>query len=270
MDMDLVEGYTVYRSNSASGPYTALALTAAQNRNGPVNYTDSSLSQGVYYYYKIAVNVQWGGAGAPEYMTTTAMSAASAPVYLGASPTATQVVDTPTGTPTPQPTGTYTITVTLTWTFTQTVTLTATLTASGTGTNTCSSTPTWTETPVPSLTYTSTGTYTATATATATATFALAANLSAEKLAILNSPLENGRLLAAFYSEEAGTASIYVYNVAGEMVYRDVFDTVAGVNTIDREFKKARGLYLLRAVIKTQSGTVRLPVRKFAVTKNVY
>lgn len=103
-----------------------------------------------------------------------------------------------------------------------------------------------------------------------TATSALAVNLHNEKLAVLNSPITDGRLQIGLYSAEAGTVIIYVYNISGELVLKKAMGISEGANVINEEFKKARGVYILRAVIMTQSGTEKPPLKKFVVTKNLY
>jgi hypothetical protein len=64
--------------------------------------------------------------------------------------------------------------------------------------------------------------------------------------------------------------SLYAFNVAGELVYKETLPVSAGPNVFDREFRKARGVYILRAVVKTNSNISKLPMKKFAVVKNNY
>lgn len=273
IDMDLVTGYTVYRSDNPSGVYAAVSYTAAQNRNGPVAFTDATVAQGSCYYYKIAINVEWGGGnGAPDYFVTGARSEASLLMCAASTPTITPTQPSPSVTPTR--TETNTDTPTMTYTATGTTTQTNTDTSTPTGTFTCTPTPTGSATGTPTFTHTPSATSSATAvntaTPTVTATSALAANLDREKLVILNIPITDGRLQIGLYSAEAGTVTIYVYNISGELVLKTAAGIYEGANVINEEFKKARGVYILRAVIKTQSGTEKPPLRKFVVIKNIY
>jgi len=87
---------------------------------------------------------------------------------------------------------------------------------------------------------------------------------------ILNSPIKNGRLQLGIFAEGAGNVFLYAYNISGELVYREMLSVSAGPNVFDREFKKARGVYILRAVLKTTAGTKKMPLNKFAVVRNDY
>jgi hypothetical protein len=222
------------------------------------------------YYYQLAVNFEWGGGGgAPAYYVSSARSGITGGVYTAYSPTP---VLTQTETPV------FSATHTKTETSTETDTVTRTPTATDTATNTNTETVTFTCTPT--LTLTATATFTATTTSTAsptasatvtpTATSALAVNLAAEKFVILNSPISHGMLELGVYSGKTGRIIIYIYGISGELALKKEFALSAGANVINCDFKKARGLYILRGVIKDEDGTHKLPLRKFGVTKNMY
>ena len=70
---NIITGYTVYRSLSAGSGYIALTYTASQNKGAVVTFVDSGLVTNTTYYYKIAVNYEWGGTGNTintRYVTT--------------------------------------------------------------------------------------------------------------------------------------------------------------------------------------------------------
>lgn len=265
IDTDLVAGYTVYRSTAAAGTYTAITYTASQNRNGSIVFTDDGVSEGNTYYYKIAVNVIWGGGnGAPDYFITDARSAASTGIYFGPTPTITPSVDITVSSMTYTPTLTQTITPTYTPSYTETYTLTCTETVTETITPTLTVTITMSSTYTETVTVTLTGSPTTvpnTPTPTITATSALGVNIASEKMVILNSPVKNGRLQLGIYVQSAVTARIFVFNIAGELVYKETMPLFEGSNVIDRPFKKAGGIYILRVY----AGSQKIPVKKFAV-----
>jgi hypothetical protein len=157
MDMDLVYGYTVYRSTTVAGVYASIG-TVLQNRGNAIQYTDNTgLVYGQAYYYKFGVNFNWGGGGgAAAYYSTGAESLASSSGSIA----------TLTNTPTASPTGSDTATCT----YTQTFTCTGTDTATPTGTYTATQASTGSDTPTPTNTATSTGTATCTPTYTGTST----------------------------------------------------------------------------------------------------
>lgn len=104
---DLITGYTVYRGEAVDGVYEKITGTAAQSKGGQVSFTDSYIIDAWRtYYYKIAVNVMWGGGnGAPDYYISEAMSGASSGVTLiNPTPTITPTISEPTATPTATPT----------------------------------------------------------------------------------------------------------------------------------------------------------------------
>ncbi len=72
---NLIAGYTVYRSASLAGTYSPISYTANQVKGGPVSFTDSGVSPGNTYYYKIGVNYVWdGGSNTINYYTSYALS----------------------------------------------------------------------------------------------------------------------------------------------------------------------------------------------------
>jgi len=77
MTLNDITGYTLYRSSSINGTYTA--ITIVPQSTGQIQCTDNfNITGGTTYYYKISVNFAWGGGnGAPAYYETKAMSAAS-------------------------------------------------------------------------------------------------------------------------------------------------------------------------------------------------
>jgi len=130
------------------------------------------------------------------------------------------------------------------------------MTATGTVTNAPSATCTLTRTP--------------TFTATATATSGKEVNIALEKIVVFDNPVTSGVLSLGIYSEQDAEASIYVYSISGELVYRGAAELARGANEVKKDFKKARGVYLIRVILKGQNGTVKLPIRKFAVISNKY
>ncbi|HDQ26601.1 MAG TPA: hypothetical protein ENN43_07670, partial [bacterium] len=60
---NVISSYTVYRSTAPGSGFQALTYTAKQEKGGTVTFTDASLNTATTYYYKIAVNFEWGGTG---------------------------------------------------------------------------------------------------------------------------------------------------------------------------------------------------------------
>ncbi len=304
---NLVTGYTVYRSTEPGGigGYEKLTVTASQVKGGIVSYTDTGLNQSDTYYYKIAVNFEWGGGnGAPEYFISNAMSAASTGIYSGPSPTIT-----PTWTKTPFYTSTYTYTETLTYTFTPTPINTATETATPTDTNTGTQTPGFTLTSSPTFTLTETDTATETGTPTLTITLTLTFTLSAtpsmtetytatatlsntltltptitptlqpqisdslkykllrDRIAVLNNPVKDGILRIALYNEKNAIVKISLYNINGELVMKINSNIAGGFTILEEKISKALGIYILRTIIKTDTETINLPLKKVGVVR---
>ena len=72
-------GYVVSRASAAAGPYTPLATPTG------TTLTDSGLSAGTTYYYKVhATNAAGASADSPEAHATTAVAAPAAPVVAAA------------------------------------------------------------------------------------------------------------------------------------------------------------------------------------------
>lgn len=276
---NLITGYTVYRSTEPGGVggYMQLTATANQIKGGQVSYTDTGLSQGITYYYKIAVNFEWGGGnGAPDYFISNAMSPASTGIILGVSPTITpSITDTPYYTPT------YTFTETYTWTFTETPTETITQTQTATETHTLTLTLTSTLTITPTVTLSMTGTETYTVTFTNTMTLtptmtptqqsqisdSLKHKLLRERIVVLNNPVKDGMLRMAFYNESDAIVFISLYNINGEIVIKMNRGINSGFTIIHEKISKAPGVYILRAVVKTDTEKINLPLKKVGVIK---
>jgi hypothetical protein len=291
---NLIKGYTVYRSTEpgGAGGYTQLTVTADQVKGGTVYFTDTGLNQDYNYYYKIAVNFEWGGGnGAPDYFISNAMSDASIGIYMGPSPTITQ---TETNTPVYTPTYTFTETYTCTFTYSPTDTITATDTITITETPTFTDTPTLTHTltftPTISFTMTVTfsNTYTQTFTATITDTLTLTPTITPtmiitpqpqiaellknkllrEKIVILNNPVRDGMLKIALYNENNAIVYFSLYNISGELVMQFNRNINGGFAMVQEKISKAPGIYILRTVVKTDTETINLPLKKVGVIKN--
>src|ERR1035437_6019063 len=73
---NLISSYTVFRSLTSNGTYTAISYTAAQVQGGTVSFTDTGLTAATTYYYKIAVNFEWDNSGNPlaPYLVSDAQS----------------------------------------------------------------------------------------------------------------------------------------------------------------------------------------------------
>jgi hypothetical protein len=261
-DDDLVAGYTIYRSTEpgGSGGFGEIG-TAPQVKGGTVTYNDTGLSVSYTYYYCLAVNFAWGGGGgAPAYLVTDAKSALSGGVYVGPSPTITETstylaIASSTVSPSNTSTQTATGTETASDTVTETATYTATFTATPTATLTISNTP------APAFTAT------ITPTPTTTPADVLLANIEKNKFIIIDNPVRDGRLKLWLYAEESGQVIIYVYDITGELVFRYGFNASTGANRVDRDFKKAPGIYVVRAVVTGNGVKLELPVRKLAIIK---
>lgn len=232
IDMGLVTGYTLYRSDDGTeySPVTVLA----QDRGNLIQYTDDDplLSSGTTYYYKISANIEWGGgSGALEYYETNAKSPESSGAGLiEPSPTATNTL-----TITVTPFDTPVMTETLTYTITPTLTITPTYTM------TCTPTPTATEEYSPML---------------------LSA-VEKEKVVVFNNPVRNSMFMAGFEAEEPGSADIYIYNIKGELVQTFFLNAEEGNNIIEKELRKAPGIYVVRVVVNKRN----LPLKKLVIIK---
>lgn len=277
LDNDFIIGYTLYRSDDGGINYNPITITG-QAKGALISYIDNdpSLSSGITYYYKISVNFDWGGGGgAPEYYETNAKSKASngAQIYPETStPTYTATyTETPTETftftftETETQTPTYTVTYTFTDTETATITLTETYTFTFSATATETATPSFTST----MTITATFTYTETPVPTATDTPALLSdslisNVGKHKVIIFNNPVKNNEIKLGLYSEEAGVAEIYIYNIKAELVKKIYISVMAGVNIINQELNNiSSGVYVLNVKINNKN----LPLRKISVVK---
>lgn len=270
---NLVTGYTVYRSTEPGGlgGYLQLTATASQVKGGTIYYTDTGLNQSDTYYYKIAVNIEWGGGnGAPDYFVSNAVSPVSPGILLGGTPSIT-----PTITETPY----YTWTQTWTETPTATFTITETSTATEIDTPTLTLTLTWTLTMTPSSTITETSTFTITLTSTPTLTptitytqqpqisDSLKYKLMRDRIIVLNNPVRDGNLRIALYNENNGIVRIFLYNISGELIMKVSSNIAGGFSILQEKISKAPGIYILRAVIKTDTETINLPLRKVGVIK---
>ena len=288
---NLVIGYTVFRSTEpgGTGGYEQLTATAQQIKGGLVSYTDTNLVQGKTYYYKIAVNFEWGGGnGAPDYFVSNARSYTSNGIYIGETPTSTLTItftpyftetntytltETPTLiltlTETPTPTESATDTFTVTLTHTETITSTDTFTPTFTFTPTCSITLTSTETLTP--TYTVTFTLTATPTITSTTQPQIAGPLKQrllkERIVVLNNPVRDDILRVALYNENNGIVKISLYNINGELVMKMERNINSGFTILQDKISKASGIYVLKTIIKTDNDIIKLPLKKVGVIK---
>lgn len=276
---NLVTGYTVYRSTEpgGAGGYTQLTITASQIKGGLISFTDTGLNQSNTYYYKIAVNFEWGGGNdAPDYFVSNAISSTGSPVNPGSTSTMT-----PTETLIPYYTTTETITVTHTSTlaFTKTNTETFTITITCTPSMTETSTLTLTQTITPTATQTITRTYTETPSFTPTLTptkthtrqfyisDSLKNKLLHNRIVVLNNPVKDGNLRIALYNENNGIVQIFLYNINGELVMKIKQEITGGFTILQEKIRKAPGAYIIRAMIKTSIETINLPLQKVGVIK---
>lgn len=269
---NLVTGYTVYRSTEPGGlgGYVQLTATASQVKGSTIYYTDTGLNQSDTYYYKIAVNIEWGGGnGAPDYFVSNAVSPVSPGILLGGTPSITPAI-----TETPY----YTWTQTWTETPTSTFTITETSTATETDTPTLTLTLTWTLTMTPSSTITeittSIITFTNTPSLTPTTTYiqqqisdSLKSKVMRDKIIVLNNPIKDGNLRIALYNENNGIVWIFLYNICGELVMKISSDIASGFSILRENISKASGIYILRVMIKTDTKTINLPVKKVIVIR---
>jgi len=91
--------------------------------------------------------------------------------------------------------------------------------------------------------------------------------LMQEKMVVLNNPIRNGILRIALYNENNGIIYVYLYNISGELVMKIDGNVDGGFTILQEKFSKAPGIYVLRVVIKTDKGTVNLPLKKIGVIK---
>lgn len=81
---DSIVSYTLYRSsNTTSTPVKIAVLPQPAGGGGTVSYTDSTLTQGVNYFYQVSVNFRWAANSPNPWYETVAKGPWSSALFTG-------------------------------------------------------------------------------------------------------------------------------------------------------------------------------------------